>query len=78
MLISSKLKATVGIEPTDKAFAEPCLATWLRRRERAKGFEPLTFSLARRHSTAELSPQAIGIILHFKILTTQRDGLESG
>ena len=28
-------EATVGVEPTNKAFAEPCLTTWLRRQERA-------------------------------------------
>ena len=26
------LEAEVGIEPTDEAFAEPCLTTWLPRR----------------------------------------------
>jgi hypothetical protein len=31
-----ELEAGVGIEPTNAAFAEPCLTTWLpRRRERA-------------------------------------------
>jgi hypothetical protein len=25
------LEAEVGIEPTDEAFAEPCLTTWLPR-----------------------------------------------
>jgi hypothetical protein len=28
----SKLEAEVGIEPTNEAFAEPCLTTWLPRR----------------------------------------------
>jgi hypothetical protein len=28
---ASKLEARVGIEPTDEAFAEPCLTTWLPR-----------------------------------------------
>jgi hypothetical protein len=56
-------EATVGFEPTNKGFADLCLTTWLRRREeRAKGFEPLTFSLARRHSTAELSPHTLASI----------------
>ena len=27
-----ELEARVGIEPTHKAFAEPCLTTWLPRR----------------------------------------------
>ena len=27
-----ELEARVGIEPTDEAFAEPCLTTWLPRR----------------------------------------------
>ena len=29
------VEAEVGIEPTHKAFAEPCLTTWLLRRPRA-------------------------------------------
>lgn len=37
-----------------------------RTRERWTGFEPATFSLARRHSTAELPPQDISSILHLK------------
>ena len=57
----------------DEGFADPCLTTWLRRLiaydkqatvhavvlgpERAMGFEPMTFSLARRHSTAKLRPR---------------------
>ena len=28
------LEARVGIEPTDEAFAEPCLTTWLPRLQR--------------------------------------------
>jgi hypothetical protein len=28
---SMKLEAEVGIEPTHRAFAEPCLTTWLLR-----------------------------------------------
>ena len=28
-----ELEARVGIEPTNAAFAEPCLTTWLRRRD---------------------------------------------
>ena len=30
-----RLEARVGIEPTHKAFAEPCLTTWLPRRSAA-------------------------------------------
>ena len=26
-----RMEAEVGIEPTDEAFAEPCLTTWLPR-----------------------------------------------
>src|SRR5438067_5828350 len=33
-LPTSKMEARVGIEPTHKAFAEPCLTTWLPRRQR--------------------------------------------
>ena len=29
------LEAEVGIEPTHRAFAEPCLTTWLLRRKKA-------------------------------------------
>ena len=31
-LVVAELEARVGIEPTHKAFAEPCLTTWLPRR----------------------------------------------
>ena len=31
-----ELEARVGIEPTDEAFAEPCLTTWLPRHGDAK------------------------------------------
>ena len=34
-LSSLKLEARVGIEPTHKAFAEPCLTTWLPRHSAA-------------------------------------------
>ena len=34
-------KAAVGIEPTNKGFADLCLTTWLRRREFAGLFEVL-------------------------------------
>jgi hypothetical protein len=30
------VKAAVGIEPTNKGFADLCLTTWLRRREMVK------------------------------------------
>jgi hypothetical protein len=32
LLAQLELEARVGIEPTHKAFAEPCLTTWLPRR----------------------------------------------
>ena len=35
LLQQLELEARVGIEPTNAAFAEPCLTTWLPRRERA-------------------------------------------
>jgi hypothetical protein len=31
LLKQLELEARVGIEPTDEAFAEPCLTTWLPR-----------------------------------------------
>jgi hypothetical protein len=31
-----ELEARVGIEPTNAAFAEPCLTTWLPRRAMGK------------------------------------------
>src|SRR6185503_6737249 len=33
-----QLEARVGIEPTNAAFAEPCLTTWLPRREAAQPY----------------------------------------
>ncbi len=35
------LKATIGIEPMDKGFADLCLTTWLRRRIFYFVFTPL-------------------------------------
>jgi hypothetical protein len=32
LLKQLELEAEVGIEPTNEAFAEPCLTTWLPRR----------------------------------------------
>ena len=40
-------EATVGIEPTNKGFADPCLTTWLRRLERGKFYHVLPFSASR-------------------------------
>ena len=34
-------KAAVGIEPTNKGFADLCLTTWLRRRVDLKGLNEL-------------------------------------
>jgi hypothetical protein len=31
-----KLEAEVGIEPTHKGFADPCLTTWLLRHDKAR------------------------------------------
>ena len=47
----------MGLEPMNRGFADPRLATWLRRHlERKTRFELATSSLARRHSTTELLP----------------------
>ena len=35
-LTQQNLEARVGIEPTDEAFAEPCLTTWLPRHLKQK------------------------------------------
>ena len=34
LLKQLELEAEIGIEPTDEAFAEPCLTTWLPRHHR--------------------------------------------
>jgi hypothetical protein len=48
--------------------------------ERAMGFEPTTFSLARRHSTAESRPQAADRVAHLlelaRAMRQQADALE--
>ena len=43
----------MGLEPMMRVLQTLALPTWPRRRnqERATGLEPVTFSLARRHST---------------------------
>src|SRR5512146_2999121 len=56
----TRLRGVDGIRTRDEGFADPCLTTWPRRQfkklERAMGFEPTTFSLARRRSTTEPRP----------------------
>ena len=65
------LKGDDRIRTGDKGFADLCLTTWPRRRERqsagikpadycerATRFELVAFSLARRRSTTELRPQS--------------------
>ena len=71
-----KKKGDDGIRTRDKGFADPCLTTWRRRQkrtagtmpadslERATGFEPVAFSLARRRSTTEPRPRTC--CLHVK------------
>ena len=70
---SEIVRGVDGIRTRDEGFADPCLTTWPRRHlipyykmriadlqsssERAMGFEPTTFSLARRRSTTEPRPQ---------------------
>ncbi len=64
------MEAPGGFEPPIKVLQTSALATWPRRRlgmffwgeykerkEREKGFEPSTSTLARLHSTTELLPQ---------------------
>ena len=53
------MEVAVGIEPTNKSFAGPCLTTWLRHQkmERETRFELATSTLARWSSTTELLPQ---------------------
>ena len=50
-----------GTRTRDQGFADLCLTSLattpcLKKAERAMGFEPTTFSLARRRSTTELHP----------------------
>src|SRR5258708_24493529 len=52
------LEATTGFEPVIRVLQTLALTTWPRRRlERETGFEPATFSLARRCSTPEPLPR---------------------
>ena len=55
------MEVAVGIEPTNKSFADSGLTTWLRHRkmERETRFELATSTLARWSSTAELLPQTL-------------------
>lgn len=48
-----KLEARVGIEPTNAAFAEPCLTTWLPRR---KGERKINYFDLEASSTFEAEP----------------------
>ncbi len=52
------MEVAVGIEPTNKSFADSGLTTWLRHRkmERETRFELATSTLARWSSTTELLP----------------------
>lgn len=63
------VKAASGFEPLNRGFADPCLnllATPPENvMERKMGFEPTTFSLARRRSTAELLPHTLYYILRW-------------
>ena len=48
------MEATVGIEPTNEGFADPCLTTWLRR---LKAWRP-EFSTATTRGRIETGPNA--------------------
>ena len=52
------MEVAVGIEPTNKSFADSGLTTWLRHQkmERETRFELATSTLARWSSTTELLP----------------------
>ncbi len=53
------MEVAVGIEPTNKSFADSGLTTWLRhlkKMERETRFELATSTLARWSSTTELLP----------------------
>ena len=59
-----ELEARVGIEPTHKAFAEPCLTTWLPRREKVRckiGHVPSRASATLAKTVSPGSPSAISI-----------------
>ena len=53
------MEVAVGIEPTNKSFADSGLTTWLRhlKMERETRFELATSTLARWSSTTELLPR---------------------
>ena len=56
-----------GIRTRDQGFADPCLTSLattpiFNKTERAMGFEPTTFSLARRRSTTELHPRVLVVL----------------
>ena len=68
------MEAKVGIEPTDEAFAEPCLTTWLPRRERA---HTLDFFYASRKFQLRLFQSVIGGKPQFVPVFPQFGGLEN-
>ncbi len=58
------MEVAVGIEPTNKSFADSGLTTWLRHpkmMERETRFELATSTLARWSSTTELLPHRFEI-----------------
>ena len=60
------VEAAPGFEPGNSGFADRCLTTWLCRQkkmERETGFEPATSTLARSHSTTELFPLNVKVLL---------------
>jgi hypothetical protein len=60
------LEASTGFEPVIRVLQTLALPLGhdavLNKTERAMGFEPTTFSLARRRSTTELHPQVLAAL----------------
>ena len=68
------MEVAVGIEPTNKSFADSGLTTWLRHQkmERETRFELATSTLARWSSTTELLPHILTIRAEERDCTLQK------